>query len=167
MGWLADAYMRLRLRLLAAVLLSITLAACGRPPTERANVATDLANAAYLAPASGRIDMASIATFDWETMHVFETCLDQDVIDRSLGFHFDTSSLRNGEYCNDIEVGRPLVVFSTKQAVDGWVVLNADRTKAVFFDTGPDGILIVSRASGTFVVRIGPGPSERDLAPAP
>ena len=157
--------MRTMKRLVIALLFGMTLAACGRPPAERADVATDLANVAYLAPPSGLIDTTGVARFDWQTMHVFETCLDQDVIDRSLGFHFDTSPMRNGEYCLDMEVGRPLVVFSTGQTLDGWVILNQDRKKAVFFDTDPDGTLSVPRADALFVVRI--GPSERDLARAP
>jgi hypothetical protein len=157
--------MKLVVRLVALLLLGIGLAACGGPPNERFDVATELANAVYLAPASGRIDMTRIVPFDWQTMHVFETCLDQDVIDRSLGFHFDTSPMRNGEYCYDMEVGRPLIVFTSGSTVDGSVILNEDRRKAAFFDTGPDGTLTVPRANAMFTVRI--GPSERDLARAP
>lgn len=165
-GTLVGHNLRLVVRLVAALHLGFVLAACGRPPSERFDLATELANAVHLAPAFGPIDMTRIAPFDWQTMHVFETCLDQDVIDKSLGFHFDTSPMRNGGYCYDMEVGRPLVVFSSGQTVDGWFILNEDRRKAVFFDADPDGTLTVLRANATFVVRI-EEPSERDLARAP
>jgi hypothetical protein len=163
-GWSAGTKLAVWLALVALGVV-VTLVASARPANERRDIDIALSDAAYATTDGATIDVATIATFDWAEMHVFETCLGQDAIDRSLGFHFDTSRLRDAEWCGVIEVGRPLVVFTTGSRVDAWVIVNADRHRAFFFDTRPDGTLVAERTRAVFRVRV--DASERDLALVP
>jgi hypothetical protein len=160
--------MKLGLILLAASFLTIALAGCGGPPNERQDLDQVLSDRVYALSDGQTLDIAETATFEWDQMDVFETCLDQDVIDRTLGFPFDTTAMRNGRYCYDSEVGRPLVVFLSGTQVTGWVILNEDKLHAMFFDTNTEGVLVVPRSRATFIVSVdGVDNSERDLSLAP
>lgn len=152
-GWSAGTKLAVWLALLALG-VAVNLLAFGRPANESQSLDAALSDAAYATADGAEIDIATVATFDWTEMHVFETCLDQAVIDRSLPSHFDTSRLRGIDWCGVIEVGRPLVVFTTGSRVDGWVILNANRRHPVFFDTASDGTLAAGRIAAVFRVRV-------------
>lgn len=148
------------------LLIGFDLAACSRPPGEAPNLGSDLSRAAFATRDGDQLDLRSIAGTGWDTLVVFDTCEDQSLIERTLGKPFDTASLRNGEFCYDIETGRQLLILTSGSTPTQWVVLNADRKHAVFFvDATLGSPLVLSKDHALFTVSEVAG--ERDLTHIP
>jgi hypothetical protein len=100
------------------------------PDGEQPELQRSIASAADVAGDGGTIDLAAVADFPWDRVHVINAYTPHDVIASELGFDWQPYSRLGGMLFDDAVLSydsRQLIVFVRgDRDVTGWIILNLE-----------------------------------------
>jgi hypothetical protein len=130
------------------------------PANERPHLGRDIATVAAAVSDGGRLDLAKVADFPWDRVHVFLAYSSKADISESLGFDWVPVAPIQDVLLGDLTLASDeltLMVFVRgEREVTGWTVLNSedfDKAAYVQFDSGDDWAIVSSRDEAAFVVK--------------
>jgi hypothetical protein len=144
------------------LLAGIVLAALGwgvywlvdRPDGERPELQGQIASAADVAGDRAILDLASIADFPWDRLHLISAYTPDDVISSELGFDWQPYSRLNEMIFGDLVLAydeRWLAVFVRGGSdVTGWLVFNVDEDRPSVGFEFHDVPLVLARERARF-----------------
>jgi len=142
--------------------LTIIVALALRPPAnERPHLGREIAAAAATVGDGGRLDLAKVADFPWDRVHMFLAYSGKNEIYDGLGFEWlpvgpVEAVLFDGNLMLSSDELTLLVFVRGQREVTGWTILNREEFAEptyVQFDFGEDGATVSSRHNASFVVK--------------